>query len=74
MTSMSLMFYEACFNGDISNWDTSSVTSMYGMFDRASSFNGDISNWDTSSVTSMYRMFYVHPALMEIFLTGTPLA
>ena len=39
------------FNGDISNWDTSSVTSMSLMFKDASSFNGDISNWDTSSVT-----------------------
>jgi surface protein len=31
--------------GHISDWDVSSVTSMYEMFDNASSFNGDISSW-----------------------------
>ncbi len=44
------------FNGDISKWDVSRVTDMYGMFAH-SHFNGDISNWDVSSVTSMQSMF-----------------
>ena len=35
------------FNGDISSWDTSSVTSMYCMFCSTSSFNGDIGSWNT---------------------------
>ncbi len=49
VTDMSEMFYEASnFNGDISNWDTSSVRNMSGMFDRASSFNQNIDDWDTS--------------------------
>ena len=42
------------FNGDISNWDTSSVQYMWEMFYGASSFNGNLSNWDTSSVQDMY--------------------
>ena len=44
------------FNGDISSWDVSNVTGMYGMFIN-SQFNGDISNWNVSSVVSMERMF-----------------
>merc|ERR550534_841449 len=43
--------------GDISQWKTSSVTSMDELFSGATSFNGDISRWDTSSVTTMHRMF-----------------
>ena len=42
----------------ISNWDTSSVTSMSSMFSSKGNFNGNISNWDTSKVTSMSYMFY----------------
>ncbi|KAH8043904.1 peptide-aspartate beta-dioxygenase [Aureococcus anophagefferens] len=44
--------------GDISTWDTSSVTDMSGMFWSASSFNEAIGAWDTSSVTSMSGMFW----------------
>jgi len=41
------------FNGDVSNWDVSSVTTMKEMFYGATEFNGDVSNWDVSSVTYM---------------------
>ena len=58
--------------GDISGWDTSSVTDGFEcLFTRyayggcttvycstASTFNDDISSWDTSSTTTMYSMFY----------------
>ena len=46
------------FNGDISNWDVSSVVDMNYMFYSANAFNGDISNWDVSSVVTMSHMFY----------------
>jgi surface protein len=46
------------FNADLSQWDTSRVTSVVSMFDKASSFNSDISSWNTSQVTIMKRVFY----------------
>merc|ERR1740117_859558 len=52
------MFYEAReFNGDVSDWDVSSVTDMDVMFYEATEFNGDVSDWDVSSVTTMSWMF-----------------
>ena len=45
------------FNGDISNWDTSGITTMRQMFRWAETFNQDISSWDTSLVTDMESMF-----------------
>ena len=43
--------------GNISNWDTSNVTDMEGLFLYNNDFNQNISNWDTSSVTNMSTMF-----------------
>ncbi len=45
------------FNGDISGWDVSKVTTMHYMFYGATVFNGDISGWDVSKVTNMSNMF-----------------
>ena len=45
------------FNGDISEWDVSNVTNMYGLFWN-SKFNGDLSKWDISNVRNMKGMFY----------------
>ncbi len=47
---MSGMFERSVFNGDISNWNTSNVTNMAGMFAYANLFNQDLNNWDTSNV------------------------
>ena len=35
--------------GEISNWDTSSVTDMYDMFYGAESFNQPLNNWNVSN-------------------------
>ena len=58
VASTRYMFKDASsFNGNISAWNVSSVTDMFGMFWGASSFNGSLSTWDVSSVTDMKRMF-----------------
>ena len=45
------------FNKDISRWNTSKVTNMYGMFYEATSFNQPIdtsgSQWDVGGVTNV---------------------
>jgi surface protein len=45
------------FNGDLSNWDVSTITTMYYLFEGATSFNGNITNWDVSNVQIMIAMF-----------------
>ena len=57
ITDMSELFERTDFNGDISNWDVSNVTSMEYMFFVCKSFNQDISSWDVSNVTNMEGMF-----------------
>lgn len=42
---------------DVSDWDTSHVTSMAGTFNGCKDIC-DLSKWDTSKVTSMVNMFY----------------
>ena len=43
--------------GEISNWDTSRVTDMHGLFHDARSFNQPLNNWDVSNVIDMSQMF-----------------
>lgn len=45
--------------GDTSNWNTSAVTNMSGMFLNCVKLQSlDLSNWDTSNVTDMSNMFW----------------
>ena len=57
VTDMSRLFHDTVFNGDISKWDVSNVTNMYGMFFKAWKFDGDVSRWNVSKVTDMTSMF-----------------
>lgn len=57
VTSLASLFYQTSFNGDIGYWDTSNVTTMFGLFRENSAFNQPIESWDTSKVTLMNSMF-----------------
>lgn len=57
VTDMISMFDSSKFKGNISNWNTSSVTNMMLMFSDNKLFNGNISNWNTSKVRNMSYMF-----------------
>ena len=43
--------------GHISDWDTSEVTDMSGLFQFTDDFNSPIGDWDVSNVTDMSDMF-----------------
>lgn len=45
-------------NLDVSNWNTASVTNMYGVFDDCKALTSlDLSTWNTAAVTDMNQMF-----------------
>ena len=50
--------WASSFNEDLSKWNISRVTSLYGMFHSATLFNTSLSQWDINRVTSMSYMFY----------------
>jgi surface protein len=58
VTNLSGMFRGTDFNGNISNWDVSTINDMSYMFSDAYSFNQDISSWDVSSVNNMEGIFF----------------
>jgi hypothetical protein len=47
---MQKLFKAEVFNGNISSWDVSKVTSMSAMFQAATSFNQSLSNLNVSNV------------------------
>ncbi|AZB11306.1 BspA family leucine-rich repeat surface protein [Chryseobacterium sp. G0162] len=44
-------------NDSFSNWNTSTITTMNGMFNRATLFNQNIGTWNTAKVTDFGNMF-----------------
>ena len=57
ITNMAGMFTLSTFNGDISSWNVSNVTTFNVMFAYNQNFNQNIGAWNTSSVTNMEGMF-----------------
>ena len=58
LVSTSSMFYGAFAEViDLSHFDTSKVTNMYGMFNNSQATTLDLSNFDTHNVTNMSNMF-----------------
>ena len=67
------MFYECSglTSLDLSNWDTSQVTSMSEMFSGCTSLASlDLSNWDTSKVTNTNNMFLACDSLKTVKMTN----
>ena len=54
---------------DVSNFDTSNVTDMYGMLEGLGRLTSlDVSNFDTSNVTNMGYMFIYCTRLIDLYL------
>ena len=45
------------FNADLSEWITSAVTDMHGLFIDARAFTGSLAKWNVGKVTKMHRTF-----------------
>lgn len=57
ITDMSQLFSNTNFNGDISTWDTSQVTTMNSMFQNARSFDQNLSLWCVDRLKTVPPMF-----------------
>ena len=54
----------------MSNWNTSKVTNMWGMFEGCINLtNLNLSNWDTSNVENMRYMFEEADSLETIYVS-----
>ena len=52
MAEMFMFAYSHDFNGDISSWDTSSVTNMDSMFQENNTFNQNLNGWCVTNISS----------------------
>ncbi|KAB1232580.1 BspA family leucine-rich repeat surface protein [Chryseobacterium viscerum] len=60
INNLSQMFFNCSSlvgNNAFSNWNTSTITNMNGMFSRAKLFNQNIGTWNTANVTDFSGMF-----------------
>lgn len=63
--NLDLMFEGASsFNGDLSNWNTASITSVLGMFAGATEFEArGLENWEVASITTWTNAFHDTPSI-----------
>ena len=59
VTNMDWMFWrcQSLNSPNVSSWNVSNVTTMKGMFSKATSFNQSLVNWNVKNVTDMEQMF-----------------
>lgn len=57
VTKMNSLFDQEDFEGDVSRWDVSNVTTMNYMFNQCQHFNCNLSKWNTEKVIDMNFMF-----------------
>ncbi len=66
VSSLYATFFDASsFNGDLGNWNVSTINTMQSLFGRTA-FNQDISNWDVSNVTNLSQVFFDTPFNQDI--------
>lgn len=58
------------FDQPLSDWDTSSVQSMYGVFNFNDRFNQPLNSWDTGACGSMTYMFQQADNLIRTLACG----
>ena len=56
-TSLQKTFKNSSFNGDIGNWNVSSVTDASGMFEGSQAFQGKINGWNWAALKNASSMF-----------------
>ena len=56
--------------GDLSKWDVSKVTRMWGMFRNIAIESIDLSSWNTSSLTLIPHLFYYTTSVKSIDMSG----
>ena len=71
--NMDDVFMYSLFEGDISQWNTSNVTSMDSMFTNTKKFNQDISNWNLEKIRLCEDMFDNANAFLDKYNDGEEL-
>lgn len=64
-TTISGMFANSSFNGNINHWNVSNISNMSSLFGGNSAYNQPLNSWNTANVTNMSGMFYAAGAFNQ---------